>query len=345
MKNKQNVIKSIVLIGEDNSGKTQIFNILQNKQFSEEYKQTIGVDSVLKQDENFSLLIWDRSGQEKYQLISSTLYQNLGAFLVCFDLSNKKSLENVSNCIQKFKEQTICGDDFKNIYLVGTKSDLKPEISDDDINQYISEYNKNNSLKISQSFYKTSAKENIGIDEMFIDVGNKLVTEKQQVQDVSSKLVTKTVNINAPNYLQNKYYSNDSDVLVKEDEYKIVENPAKVFLFSTFSAGSVGLFASIMLTIIFASNGLISHAACYGSLIASYITSIAAIIPTSTILGIGAIKNGVNIYENNKQVAVEKKYNLLCKFSGIEVKNTKEAISYMNMFDPTINVVKPGHSL
>jgi Ras-related protein Rab-7A len=327
--------KKILLIGDAGSGKTQILNRYVKDEFSEDYEGTIGAYFKNKEIDNLQLKIWDISWQNNLESLSESFYRYSDAFLVCFDLSNEKSLENVSKWIQKFKEQTIYGDDFKNIYLVGTKSDLEQKISDEDIQNFIEEHNKQEgALQISQSFYKTSAKDNAGINEMFKDVANKLVTEN--------------VNINDPNHLQNQYGLNDSQIDIakqKEDKYIVVESTKKTLSYAIFSAGSVGLFASVMLTILFAVNGQINHAACYGSLIASYITSVAAMIPTSFILGIGAIKNGVNINEHNKQVADEKKYNLLCKFTGIEVKNTKEKISYMNMFDPTIDVTKTSHYL
>jgi small GTP-binding protein len=337
------MLKKILLIGDSESGKTQIFNRYINDKFLEIYKETIGADFESKEIDNVKLQIWDMEGKERIQVLSC--YKGADAVLVFVDLSKKESLENASKWIQGFKEKSTCGDDFKNIYLVGTKSDLEQKISDDEIKNFIKDHNQQeDALKISDSFYITSAKENIGINEMFKDVGNKLVkgqgqeqvgnkivTEKQQVQDVSNKLVTEQ----------------EQEQVGKKlvTEYKIVENTKKVFLFSTFAAGSVGFFASIMLTVIFASNGLISHAACYGSLIASYVTSIAAMIPTSTILGIGAIKNGVNIHENNKQVAAKKANSSSKKDSDIKVEDTKKEISYMNMFNPTIDITETSHYL
>jgi small GTP-binding protein len=163
----------ISLIGEVNSGKTSLSNRYIDGEFIEKTKTTIYSDFKVKFTWNTDLLkLYDTAGNERFENMSIFTAQKANIFLVCVDLSKEKGLDNVKKYIDDYVNNKS-----ERVFIVGTKCDLEQKISDDEINQYISTHNKNNKYKIDNNFYKTSAKENIGIDEMFVSL-SKIFTKE-----------------------------------------------------------------------------------------------------------------------------------------------------------------------
>ena len=61
---------------------------------------TIGVDHVtvrLKiQDLMVRIVIWDPAGQERFESMAKSFYQNLDGVILVFDLTNEKSFSNLN---------------------------------------------------------------------------------------------------------------------------------------------------------------------------------------------------------------------------------------------------------
>lgn len=66
--------------------------------------------------------IWDTAGQERFRCIPSAYYKNsVGIFLV-YDISNRRSFENLKSWLDEINQYT---NDQVSILLVGNKSDLR----------------------------------------------------------------------------------------------------------------------------------------------------------------------------------------------------------------------------
>jgi small GTP-binding protein len=132
----------IIVVGDENTGKSSLLNCFCHNQFDMDQPSTIGIDfynkGVTLVNNNVSqnrvkLQIWDTAGQERYRAITKSYYRNSDCVLICYDTTNVRSFENVrqwlhgiSACISEEKLQAIP------VFLVETKYDLvQTRVSDD----------------------------------------------------------------------------------------------------------------------------------------------------------------------------------------------------------------------
>ena len=117
-----------VVVGDSYIGKTAIIETYTQKRFPTEYKATV-FDSYPADIEvggyKTKMIIWDSSGLETYDHLRKLTYPDADVIIICFDLTNQASYENVSSVwIPELRggiRQTTP------IILVGTKSELRSE--------------------------------------------------------------------------------------------------------------------------------------------------------------------------------------------------------------------------
>jgi len=152
----------IMLIGNSGTGKTSLLFRFCDDTYSDTYISTIGVDFKIKtleiDNKIIKLQIWDTAGQERFKTIISSYYRGAHGIIIFFDLSDKKSFDDVESWMierNKYCNRNIC------TLLVGTKSDIK---NNDDFN-----INVINELcnKYDTSYIETSSKLNININNVF----------------------------------------------------------------------------------------------------------------------------------------------------------------------------------
>ncbi|RWS14738.1 Rab32-like protein [Dinothrombium tinctorium] len=157
----------LLVIGEIGTGKTSFINRYVHKQFSTQYRATIGLDFALKVinwDKNtiIRLQLWDIAGQERFGSMTRVYYKEaVGAFVV-FDVTRKQSLDHVIKWKSDL-DAKVCLPDGEPIpsVLLANKCDLnKDEYATNAslMNQFCEKH------QFSGWFY-TSAKNNINIDE------------------------------------------------------------------------------------------------------------------------------------------------------------------------------------
>ena len=153
----------LIVLGDQFSGKSSILNRYKNNVFMDYSVSTIGVDFVtktlIKDDNEYILNIWDTSGQEKFNSIITSYYRNIVVALVVFDLSNNESFLNIKKWLNNI--ECYCNNNII-IKLIGNKCDKKVEICSDAITELCFDY------KIK--YIEVSAKENINITEIFSSV-------------------------------------------------------------------------------------------------------------------------------------------------------------------------------
>jgi len=128
------------LLGDGNVGKTSLKRRFFEKPFNSTYLPTMGADLETKTisietkelgKTEFKLQIWDLAGQPMYKQVRGDYYKgSAGAFLI-FDLTNKKSLENVDNWL--YELHRYADQDKLAIIMLGNKNDLfySPPVSID----------------------------------------------------------------------------------------------------------------------------------------------------------------------------------------------------------------------
>lgn len=120
------------------------------------------------------LQIWDTAGQEKYRSVTPIYYRDAVAAVCVFDVTNRQSLEDARKWLADLRQyappHVVIG-------LAGNKSDLydQEEVSLEEA-QHFQEENK------IEVFQQTSAKENIGIEELFKEILAKIEANKDALK-------------------------------------------------------------------------------------------------------------------------------------------------------------------
>jgi len=115
----------IILLGEPGVEKTALAQRFCFDLFNPPQKLTIGVDFYVKtielQGKKIKLQIWDVGGDERFKFLIPTYCNGANAAMIIFDITNSKSLNQISELTQIVREKV------SNIpiMLIGSKLDLK----------------------------------------------------------------------------------------------------------------------------------------------------------------------------------------------------------------------------
>jgi len=114
--------------------------------------------------------LWDTAGQEQYRSLTKNFYRNAEGIIIVFDVSNKKSFENVKDWMQSIKEFTT-----KDIHvsLVGNKIDLE-------IREVLFEEASNLSKLLNIDYFECSAKDNIGFQKCVKTLSYNILTNQKR---------------------------------------------------------------------------------------------------------------------------------------------------------------------
>lgn len=122
----------LVVLGAQGVGKTSLVSryINPSVQLSNNIQSTIGASFVTKRitdpdsSTTIRLQIWDTAGQERFRSISRLYYRGANAGLLCYDITNENSWEEMKTWLAEMKENCADGDIMPIIHVVGTKSDM-----------------------------------------------------------------------------------------------------------------------------------------------------------------------------------------------------------------------------
>ena len=161
----------IVFLGNTGVGKTCIINRFARDRFNEETDCTLGAIFTSKvieyPDINISIRyqIWDTAGQEIYRCLASMYYKEATVAVLVYDITSKKTFEGLKQWIEELKEKA---DENIMIAIVGNKLDLLhlEEVKIDEAKEFAEN---NNAL-----FTQTSAKDGMGINELFDSIAVRL---------------------------------------------------------------------------------------------------------------------------------------------------------------------------
>jgi len=133
MSNKDVELKFVV-VGDGAVGKTCLLQAFSDGNVNRDHVPTIFENSqkiFTHNNVKYNLDLWDTAGQENFDRLRPLSYKGVDCFLLCFDVSNNTSLDNikykwikeVQAAIEanKKNEQHAKGQ----VMLVGTKSDMR----------------------------------------------------------------------------------------------------------------------------------------------------------------------------------------------------------------------------
>ena len=152
-----------IVIGDQSVGKTNIINRFAKKDFTNEYKVTIGMEFLsyyLKINNRvFNIQLWDTAGQERFHSIVKGYFSNSTCAIVVYDITQRSSFNSVKDWVEECKNYTN-----KNVLLllVGNKTDLKDkrEISTEEGREFAE--------KNGMEFFESSALTGDNIDHIFV---------------------------------------------------------------------------------------------------------------------------------------------------------------------------------
>ena len=171
-RNYDHLIK-ILLIGDTGVGKSSLLLKYTDDTFTPSYIPTIGIDFKIKLTEmngvRYKLQLWDTAGQERFRSITTAYYRGAMAIFLVYDVSSKRSFDNINNWMQNVlmhAERDV------NLMLIGNKSDREDRVITYDMGKALADH-------LDIKFMETSAKNNEGIRDAFIEI----------VKDVYKRLV------------------------------------------------------------------------------------------------------------------------------------------------------------
>ena len=108
------------------------------------------------------MVIWDTAGQEMYRSICPFYYRDADAVVLVYDITKESSFKELESWISEIKKN---GKADMLMTIAGNKSDMvNEEVVSVAEGKNFAESNKS-------SFFLVSAKENLNLDEMFLDIG------------------------------------------------------------------------------------------------------------------------------------------------------------------------------
>ena len=212
----------LVILGAQGVGKTSLVQRYLNPHvpLPSNVQSTIGASFVTKRiiDHDSStivrLQIWDTAGQERFRSISRLYYRGAHAGLLCYDVTDQKSWEEMKGWLKEVKQNCFDGEEEPIIHIVGTKTDLverdstRREVPFEKTITYVAEQKagmsqastppltmkasgvQNPGLKRSSGFWNSdvawdtchevSAQDGEGIEEVFRVIARKLIEQRNR---------------------------------------------------------------------------------------------------------------------------------------------------------------------
>ncbi|XP_009325941.1 PREDICTED: ras-related protein Rab-21 [Pygoscelis adeliae] len=117
-----------------------------------------------------NLAIWDTAGQERFHALGPIYYRDSNGAILVYDITDEDSFQKVKNWVKELRKMLgneIC------LCIVGNKIDLEKErhVSVQEAETYAE--------SVGAKHYHTSAKQNKGIEELFLDLCKRMIETAQ----------------------------------------------------------------------------------------------------------------------------------------------------------------------
>eukprot|EP01089_Gocevia_fonbrunei_P011760 TRINITY_DN257_c0_g1_i2.p1 TRINITY_DN257_c0_g1~~TRINITY_DN257_c0_g1_i2.p1 ORF type:complete len:207 (+),score=40.49 TRINITY_DN257_c0_g1_i2:300-920(+) len=138
-------LQKILLIGDQNVGKTSLIIRYSDGTYQNSVSQSIGVDfkvRTIKVDGKVvKLQMWDTAGQEQFRTISSSYYRGADGIILAYAVNDLTSFENLKRQWMSEVERYACETAAK--IVVGCKSDLAADrkVAQEDVKAWADELN------------------------------------------------------------------------------------------------------------------------------------------------------------------------------------------------------------
>mmetsp|Transcript_46795 Transcript_46795/g.107874 ORF Transcript_46795/g.107874 Transcript_46795/m.107874 type:complete len:233 (-) Transcript_46795:312-1010(-) len=163
----------VVVAGDSGVGKSSLILRYADNTFNPSYTATIGVDFKIRtldlDGKRVKLQIWDTAGQERFRSMAPLYYRGAVAAILVFDITNELSFEKLKEWVRELQanvEEPLV------LAIACNKSDLREQraVPYELAAQYAAE--------IGAIIVETSAKENEGVETLFMEVSKRLASTK-----------------------------------------------------------------------------------------------------------------------------------------------------------------------
>ena len=168
-----NISCKVVLVGDTGVGKTCIIQRYVNNNYEENVESTVASTYTYKvlnfpnYNKSISFDIWDTAGQEIYRALAKNFYLNAAIGVLVYDIKRQSSFDSIKNYwYDQLKES---GEENMILGIAGNKCDLftEEEVTEKEVKKFAE--------SIGAVFKLTSCKENVGINELFLECGKKFL--------------------------------------------------------------------------------------------------------------------------------------------------------------------------
>lgn len=126
----------------------------------------------------FKMQLWDTAGQERFRSMAPMYYRGAASAIVCFDITNEDSFSKMKDWVEELKHN-LAPDSFV-LVIACNKVDLEDQrvVSKTRIVEF--------AKKCNALTFETSAKDNIGIDDLFKRISEEMVARKRATEGITS---------------------------------------------------------------------------------------------------------------------------------------------------------------
>lgn len=162
--------KKVCLLGAFAVGKTSLIKRYVSSIYSDKYHTTVGVKidkkQVLVNDNEVTLMIWDVAGEDDYTTMKPTYIRGSSGCIIVVDVTRLNTFNTACLIYERVREQA--GDIPVTFAL--NKCDLKDQWS-------LEPHHLEQLCAFKLPIIKTSAKEGVGVNNMFQDLAARMVGE------------------------------------------------------------------------------------------------------------------------------------------------------------------------
>eukprot|EP00483_Globobulimina_turgida_P000418 UN00418 len=163
----------LLMIGDSGVGKSCLVLRFSNNEFTSSFITTIGIDFKIKMMEingkRVKVHLWDTAGQERFRTITNAYYRGAHGVLLVYDVTDEHSFMNIRTWMNNIERHA---NDSISKVIIGNKCDI--------INDRVipAEQGKNLASEYNVPFYETSAKTDINVAKVFLDIATEIVKNK-----------------------------------------------------------------------------------------------------------------------------------------------------------------------
>ena len=192
-----------IIVGNSGVGKTSIISRYLGK-YNPKEKSTIGASFTNKleiiNDNKILFEIWDTAGQEKFRSINSIFYQDANICILVYDITNKKSFEEMKDYWYNSVLENSSNDII--FHIVGNKIDLFDQEAVDrkDVQDFCQQ------LGTDVNYVSAKDENNVYVDELFKKLAEKFLNSdifKKKEEDLKANK-TRQLRLDSNNYKEQK---------------------------------------------------------------------------------------------------------------------------------------------